>query len=220
MKKLIRSTGILLARTFVMVLALLLTFAVFLMVPILQAISAAAPPDLSLIDVSTVNLPPPPPPIEEEEEEPEPEPEPEPPPQLEADEAPPLDLAQLELALNPNIRGEWLGADMSFNLRKAAAADGLRESVLSMGELDQEPRLVSPSQPRIDQKMRKRFPGKVWIMFEVNTKGRVEGAVVWKSSDPIFERSALDAVKKWRFEPGKKNGEPVRFRMKVPISFE
>ena len=139
---------------------------------------------------------------------------------LEVDEAPPLDLAQMELALNPNIRGEWLGGDFSINLRQAAAADGLRESVLSMSDLDQEPRLIFPSQPKIDDKMRKRYPGKVWIMFEVNVKGRVEEAVIWKSSDPVFERSALNAVKKWKFEPGKKNGKPVRFRMKVPITFE
>ena len=33
------------------------------------------------------------------------------------------------------------------------------------------------------------------------------------------ERPALAAVKKWKFEPGKKGGEPVRFRMRVPITF-
>jgi protein TonB len=42
---------------------------------------------------------------------------------------------------------------------------------------------------------------------------------VQQSTDPVFERPALAAVKQWRFEPGKRNGKPVRFRMRVPITF-
>ncbi|MBZ0258769.1 energy transducer TonB, partial [bacterium] len=50
-------------------------------------------------------------------------------------------------------------------------------------------------------------------------RGQVENPIVQKSTDPIFENPALSAVKKWKFEPGKRNGEPVRFRMRVPITF-
>jgi protein TonB len=35
----------------------------------------------------------------------------------------------------------------------------------------------------------------------------------------VFEAPALKAVKQWKFEPGKKNGKAVRFRMRVPITF-
>jgi len=30
---------------------------------------------------------------------------------------------------------------------------------------------------------------------------------------------AINCVKSWKFEPGKRNGEPVRFRMMAPITF-
>ena len=57
------------------------------------------------------------------------------------------------------------------------------------------------------------------IVFVVNEQGRVEGPRVWKSDNPMFDKSALDAVKKWRFEPGQRGGKPVRFRFRVPIAF-
>jgi len=44
--------------------------------------------------------------------------------------------------------------------------------------------------------------------------------VVQQSPDPVFDRAALDAIKKWKFEPGKRNGKPVRFRMRQPITFK
>ena len=57
------------------------------------------------------------------------------------------------------------------------------------------------------------------LIFIVNERGRVERPIVQKSSNPAFERAALDAIKKWRFEPGKRKGEAVSFRMRVPITF-
>jgi len=42
---------------------------------------------------------------------------------------------------------------------------------------------------------------------------------VQSSPDPVFERPALTAVKQWKFEPGKRGGQAVRFRMRVPITF-
>jgi protein TonB len=47
----------------------------------------------------------------------------------------------------------------------------------------------------------------------------VQRATVQKSSHPAFEAPALTAVGKWRFEPGKRKGESVAFKMRVPITF-
>ena len=41
-----------------------------------------------------------------------------------------------------------------------------------------------------------------------------------KSSHPAFEQPALQAVRRWRFEPGKRGGKPVSFKMRVPITFK
>ncbi|MDK2595388.1 energy transducer TonB [Pseudoalteromonas obscura] len=53
--------------------------------------------------------------------------------------------------------------------------------------------------------------GWVQLSYVVNEKGVVESAVVERSSgDTSFERSALNAVKKWRFKPAMQNNKPVK----------
>jgi protein TonB len=59
----------------------------------------------------------------------------------------------------------------------------------------------------------------VTVVFQVDTSGRVVDPRVAKSTDPAFDRAALEAVRQWRFEPGTRDGEPVQFKMKIPITF-
>lgn len=61
--------------------------------------------------------------------------------------------------------------------------------------------------------------GTVTVEFVVNEAGEVVTLRVTRSSDRVFEEAALRAVAKWRFEPGRRNGQIVRFRMAVPIHF-
>lgn len=52
--------------------------------------------------------------------------------------------------------------------------------------------------------------GWVLLNFAVNEKGKVKDVVVVDSSgNRYFEKSARKTVKKWRYEPAQKNGEPV-----------
>jgi protein TonB len=39
------------------------------------------------------------------------------------------------------------------------------------------------------------------------------------STEPVCDESARRAVPRWRFEPGRKDGRGVRFRMAVPGAF-
>jgi periplasmic protein TonB len=192
--------------------------ACFLVLPLMQAVAKAPAPDLTVRDVDVAQIPPPPPPSE-----PEPEPEPEPeekPPEL-TEDAPPLDLAQLEMALNPGaggLGGDVLKGDFAVKLDVDSEGGGV-DAIFSMADLDQKPRVVYQPSPALDAEIRKRAPGAVYVLFVVDESGRVENPTVQKSSDQVFERSALAAVKQWRFEPGKRGGKPVRFRMRVPITF-
>lgn len=198
--------------------AFVLTLGCFLVLPFMQAITRPPVADLVLQTVDAVETPPPPPPVEEEEPEKEPEPEP-PPPDL-MEEAPPLDLAQLELALNPGTGGEgWLGGDFATKLNSVAARQEDVDDVFSMAELDQKPRVVYQPGPAMSKELRKKAPATVYIVFVVNQRGTVENPVIQKSTNPAFDPAALATVKKWKFEPGKRNGQTVKFRMRVPITF-
>lgn len=192
----------------------------FLLLPLVQVISETPPPDLDLRVMSTADVPPPPPPPEEEPEQEE-EQQQEKPPQLE-EASQPLDLSQLELALNPGVSEGAMGGDFAVKLNTLAATgasgDGV-DSLFSLADLDQKPRVVHQPGPVLDAAARRKAPGTVHILFVVDEQGRVENPVVQKSTDPVFERPALSAVRQWRFEPGKRNGKPVRFRMRVPVTF-
>jgi protein TonB len=61
--------------------------------------------------------------------------------------------------------------------------------------------------------------GEVLVEFVVDESGRVHDPRVVRASSPIFEPATLQAVAKWRFEPGKSHGRVVRFRMAVPVIF-
>jgi protein TonB len=199
--------------------AFTLTLAAFLVLPLMQTINKPLNADMIVHDVGTANVPPPPPPPEEpQEQEEQPE---EAPPELDAEEAPPLDLSQLEMALNPGGFGDGV-LEGDFAVKLSTVTSGGSDDVdalFSLSDLDQKPRVIYQPSPTLTRDVRKKTPGTVYILFIVNQQGRVESPTVQKSTDPVFERPALNAVKQWKFEPGKRNGKAVRFRMRVPISF-
>ena len=204
------------ANLVVVIGAALLSLACFLVLPLLQAISQGPAPDLTLTSIDTAELPPPPPVEEEREKQEEPE---EKPPDL-AEEAPPLDLAQLELALNPGTGGSGgLGGDFVVKIQGLGGGEG-SESLFSLNDLDQKPRVIHSPAPVLTAALRRKAPATVTVLFVVDQNGRVENPVVQNSSDPAFEAPVLAAIKAWKFEPGKRGGQSVRSRMRQPFKFE
>ncbi len=181
----------------------------------------------TLLDVSIEEEAKPDKPEEEKPKEIETEKQPVPEKAPELKEAPaPLDLAQLELALNPSL-GDGGGSDFLSRApavlsgHAAAAADAATEQIFALADLDQAPRVVFQPAPEYPAALRKqKLDGTVHVLFMVDRTGRVDSPIVQKSTNPAFEAAALQAVKRWRFEPGKRNGEPVVFRMRVPITFK
>ena len=191
-----------------------LTLLFFLVLPLMQSISDPGEDRMKVQELSAGDLePPPPPPEEEEPEEEEPE---EVKPEL--TEAPPLDLSQLEIALNPGGSGLGIGG-FAPQINTGDLAGGVEDMLANMADLDQKPRVVYQPGPILDAKLRKAAPATVYVIFIVNKNGRVENPKVQKTSNPVFDRAAINAVKQWKFEPGMRGGEPVQFRMQVPITF-
>ncbi len=199
----------------------MLALAFFMLLPVIQGLGSPPAPDVDLRSVSAANLPPPPPPppeekVEEEEKEEEP-----PPPEMTEQDVPPLDLAQLELALNPGFGGEGAYCDFKLNLATmddATAED--TEAIFSMEDLDQAPKPTVQTPPEYPKELRsKKLKGSVQIVFIVDKNGRVVNPIIQQASHPAFAKPALQAVRRWRFEPGKRSGMPVQFKMRVPIAF-
>lgn len=61
--------------------------------------------------------------------------------------------------------------------------------------------------------------GMVTMSILVDEKGNVQNPVVKKSTRPEFEQPAIEAVMKWKFEPAKKDGQPVAVQVVIPLKF-
>ena len=89
-------------------------------------------------------------------------------------------------------------------------------------EVDQQPRVLSKTEPKYPgQARRAQREGVVELEFTVGVDGRASDIKVVKE-DPKgfgFGDAAIEAVKKWRFTPAKRGNESVPQRVKIPIRF-
>ena len=93
-------------------------------------------------------------------------------------------------------------------------------SVIPSDLLDNSPRARLQSAPLFPfEAKREGLSGEVIVEFLVDEGGRVLEPRVVSSTHRIFEDASLRAVTKWVFEPGRRNGRVVRFRMAVPVVF-
>jgi protein TonB len=86
--------------------------------------------------------------------------------------------------------------------------------------LDQQPVPQFQARPQYPFEMRRAgIAGEVTVDFIVDPDGNVQNAYALKSSQHEFEASAVQAVSKWKFKPGRKSGKSVPTHMQVPIVF-
>lgn len=220
--KILSGLGFVARSLFLIISASFLSLLIFMLLPFVQQVSTAPESDVDLRSVSSVSQPPPPPPppevdVKEEEKEEER------PPEMQEQNVPPVGLDDIELALNPGLEGDGdgTGGGLKLSLDKLSeTASEEAEAVFSMEDLDQAPKATVQVPPEYPKELgRKKLRGTVKIVFIVDKSGRVVNPIVQSSSHPAFASPALRAVRRWRFEPGKRGGAPVQFKMRVPIVF-
>jgi len=197
-----------------MVGAVLITLVVFLVLPLTQLVSSYAKRELlvSKVDSTILEAPPsaeePPPPPPKEEEPPEVQPD-------LSDVPEPLSITiDLDIAVGT-------GGALALNLL-GGSADAARDmaQALDVAELDKPPTLIAAVSPRYPPELRRaRVEGTVALVFVLTEEGRVEDVRVESSSRPEFEQPALEAIRRWRYKPGMKEGEAVKTYMRQPIRF-
>ena len=127
------------------------------------------------------------------------------------DRVPILDVSGTDTRILPHVAFDRVNTDGTGPWRKMIALSG---------ELDNSPRVrfqVSPTYPF--EAKRTGLHGEVHVEFVVDERGHVFDPRVVRSSDRAFEEATLRAVSRWRFEPGRRHGKVVRFRMVVPVLF-
>jgi periplasmic protein TonB len=77
-------------------------------------------------------------------------------------------------------------------------------------------RRVQPDYPRIAQMMR--LSGTVRLRAIIGADGSVQQLQLL-SGNPILARAAIDAVKQWRYQPTRLNGQPVQVETSITVTF-
>lgn len=62
--------------------------------------------------------------------------------------------------------------------------------------------------------------GRVFVQFVVNEQGDVQDVVVTRGVSSDLDEEAVRAVSEAKFTPGMQDGEPVKVRMSMPITFK
>ena len=85
-----------------------------------------------------------------------------------------------------------------------------------------QPRYSENPKPLYPQEARKKgYEGEVLLRVEVLSNGRVGEIEVRRSSGhEVLDRSAITALKQWRFVPAKKGETPIPVWVNIPITFQ
>lgn len=83
------------------------------------------------------------------------------------------------------------------------------------------PRPIStPDPPCTDAAKKAKIEGPVHLWVILGVDGVPKQVWVDKSLDPGLDQNATDAVKRWRFHPAKKDGQPVEVKFDVAINYK
>lgn len=83
-----------------------------------------------------------------------------------------------------------------------------------------EPRVLERAEPQYPPEEREKgTEGRVRMETMIRADGAVEVIRVVRSLGAVMDRAAIEAVEKWRFEPGTIDGRPVDMRLRVDVVF-
>jgi TonB family protein len=82
------------------------------------------------------------------------------------------------------------------------------------------PRAIYQPEPEFsDEARREHYQGLVSLLIVVGVDGRAHDIRTLRSLGLGLDEKAIEAVRTWRFEPGKKDGRPVPVEMEVDVDF-
>lgn len=90
----------------------------------------------------------------------------------------------------------------------------------SLPEVDRPIAVIRPAPRYPPEALRRNIGGTVRVQVLVAADGSVDRLELASSSgDRYLDRAALEAVRRWRFQPAVRNGQPVAASVVVPLEF-
>jgi TonB family protein len=103
---------------------------------------------------------------------------------------------------------------------RTVMVDGVAEPVYHRGRGITFPELIYTPEPDFSDEARKRhIEGMVVLSAIVTSKGETTDVRVLNGLGHGLDEKAVEAVRRWKFHPGSKDGKPVSVELKVEVSF-
>lgn len=116
-------------------------------------------------------------------------------------------------------RGTGVGSGSGSGVGPGSGG-GIGGGVFRIGGGVTQPRLLLKVEPEYSEEARKaKYQGTVLLAVEVWEDGLAHNIRVVRTLGLGLDEKAVEAVKKWRFSPGKKDGKPVRVAAQIQVSF-
>jgi len=129
-----------------------------------------------------------------------------------------MEIPALDRGLKPDL-GKNLGG-IPGSPGSGNHGPGKLDDVWNEKDLDRRPEVTYSVAPRYPGDLRSAgLKGDVVVRFVVTPKGDVRDVVVVSADHARFGDAAVEALVRWRFEPGMKNKRKVSTRMELPLRF-
>jgi TonB family protein len=115
--------------------------------------------------------------------------------------------------------GTGVGIGMGSGVGKGTGG-GFGGKVFHLGEGVQAPKPIFAPDPEYSEEARKaKYQGVVVLWLIVGPDGQPRDIKVSRPLGMGLDQKAIEAVRKWKFEPAKKDGVPVAVQINVEVNF-
>ncbi len=121
----------------------------------------------------------------------------------------------IEMTHSPTRAPSWI---LQYAQMRGPSGSGASAGSIRLGGEVVAPYPITKETPEFPRDVVARNLGKLVVVYgEISGEGRVESTRVIQSPNPLLNRPALDALKKWEFRPAEADGTPVRVKVLVGI---
>ena len=136
-------------------------------------------------------------------------------------------LAKLGLASNGIGSGAGMGSGNGGGIGSGNGAGfgpgsggGFGGGAFKVGGGVSAPAVIFKVDPEYSEEARKaKYSGEVMLSVVVDSEGHARNVKVVKSLGMGLDEKAIEAVEKWRFKPGMKDGHPVNVLATIQVNF-